>query len=118
MLLSTKNALRKKNSKGFTLIELLLVISIIAVLTAVAVFAIAGISNKSNRAACTSDVATVQAASDAYYAGNNAYAASIAALVTANLLRSAPSNAAYTLALSTTTGAVTVSSPVGGCASL
>ena len=104
--------------RGFTLIELLLVISIIAVLTAVAVFAIAGISNKSKRASCTSDVATVQDASDNYYVGHNAYAADIPTLVAANLLRSAPSSAAYTLALSTTNGAVTVTAPVGGCAAL
>ena len=104
---------RVKNStivrRGFSLVELLVVISIIAILTAVVVFSIKGVSNKSTKAACQSDVATVQAASDAYYASNNAYAATIAALVTANLIRSAPSSASYTLSLSTTDGSVTSS---------
>jgi general secretion pathway protein G len=88
------------------LVELLVVIVILGVLAGIVVFAVGGISNKSTRAACNSDVAAVQTAEEAYYAQNNAYT-TIAALVTANLLRSAPSNAGYVISASSTTGAVT-----------
>jgi len=66
------------------------VIVILGVLAAVAVFAVGGITNNSKTSACKSDVNTVQTASDAYYAQNNAYAASMAALKTATLLRQLP----------------------------
>lgn len=110
---------QRQGRRGFSLVELLVVITIIAVLTAVVVFSIRGVSNNSKKAACQSNVATVQKASDAYYAQNGSYAASIDALVTANLLRSAPTatvpNDGYTVTYVSATG--TVSSSVA-CSSL
>lgn len=96
-------------ARGFSLVELLVVISIIAVLTAVVAFSVRGVSNKSNRAACQADVASVQAATDAFWVANNAWPANVAALVSGNLLRSAPSSSVYTVSVSSTTGAVTSS---------
>jgi prepilin-type N-terminal cleavage/methylation domain-containing protein len=97
---------RRDGEAGFTLVELLVVIVILGVLAGIVVFAVGGISNKSTRAACNSDVNTVQTAEEAYYAQNNAYT-TIANLVTAKLLRSAPSNAGYVISANAATGAVT-----------
>ena len=97
---------RRDGEAGFTLVELLVVIVILGVLAGIVVFAVGGVSNKSTRAACNSDVNTVQTAEEAYYAQNNAYT-TIANLVTAKLLRSAPSNAGYVVSANAATGAVT-----------
>jgi len=95
---------------GFTLIELLIVIVILGILAAVVVFAVGGITDKGKASACKSDLKTVETAQEAYYAGSNlgngAYAGSVAALVTAKLLRSAPNGSGYTISTDTT-GAVT-----------
>ncbi len=108
----TRKAMERRSSgeAGFTLVELLVVIVVLGVLASVVVFAVGGISGKSKGAACKSDVATVQTASDAYYALNNAYAADIPALVTANLLKSAPvTTNGYTIGYAASTGVVTAS---------
>ncbi len=107
-----QESMRKRHSgeAGFTLVELLVVIVILGVLAGIVVFAVGGITNNSTKSACKSDVATAQTAEDAYYAQNNAYVA-IPALVTAKLLRAAPTLTGYTFAADTTTGTVT-SSPV------
>ena len=57
---------RNSDEGGFTLVELLVVIAILGILAAVAVFAIGGTAKTSKGAACKTDVATVQTASDAY----------------------------------------------------
>ena len=106
---------KKRQNAGFTLIELLLVISIVAILTAVAVFSIASVSSRSRRAACQADIIEVQKASDAYYTAHQTFAPDIATLVTGNLLRNAPSNASYTISLSTANGGV---SSAPACSSL
>jgi general secretion pathway protein G len=82
-----------KPDEGFTLIELLIVIVILGVLAAVVVFSVSGISSRGTSQACKSDAASVQTASEAYYAQNSAYASNVTALVTANLLKSAPPTA-------------------------
>ena len=109
---------RNSDELGFTLVELLVVIVILGVLAAVAVFAVGGITDNSKKSACKADVSVVQAASDAYYAQNNTYAASIAALKTANLLRQVPATTnGYTVVLSSTDGSVTGGTGTGyaGC---
>ncbi|MGY1736187.1 type II secretion system protein [Geodermatophilus sp. SYSU D00684] len=90
MLAYIRNA--RKNDEGFTLIELLMVIVILGVLAGIVVFAVQGINDDSETAACQADARTVVTAQEAYYAQNDAYAASTTALVTAELLRSAPAN--------------------------
>ena len=79
---------RNSDEGGFTLVELLVVIAIIGILAGVAVFAISGTTGKSKSAACKSDVAVVQTASDAFTAASptNAVAADVSALVPAYLL--------------------------------
>jgi general secretion pathway protein G len=105
-----QEAMRKRRSgeEGFTLIELLIVIVILGVLAAIVVFAVGGITDKGNTSACKSDLKTVETAQEAYYAQKGEYAASVDALVTAKLLREAPSSTKYTIT-ATDTGAVTAS---------
>ena len=79
-------------TRGFTLIELLVVIVILGVLGAVVVFSVRGVTNDSQDAACDTEKRTLETAVEAYYAQNGSYAADGDALVTANLIREAPSN--------------------------
>ena len=96
----------RTNESGFTLVELLIVIVILGVLAGIVVFSVQGITSRGKAAACKSDIASVQVASEAYYALNKAYV-DTPALVTANLLKAAPTQ--ETVSVSTTTGAVTAS---------
>ena len=110
---------RRDGEGGFTLIELLIVIVILGVLAAVVVFAVGGITDKGKASACKSDLKTVETAQETYYAasnlGNGTYAANVAALVTAKLLRSAPNGSGYT---STTTNTGVVTANPANCAGL
>ena len=103
-----QETMRKHRSgeEGFTLIELLIVIVILGILAAIVVFAVGGITDKGNKSACKSDLKTVETAQEAYYAQNGSYAANVGALVTAKLLREAPSSTKYTITANNT-GAVT-----------
>src|SRR2546422_6376135 len=90
--------MRKMQSQdGLTLIELLIVIVILGILAAIVVFAVGGITDKGKAAACKADRGTIEVASEAYYAQNGSYAATMDALVAAKLLRETPSSTAYTV---------------------
>lgn len=102
---------KKRQEEGFTLIELLIVIVILGILAAIVVFAVGGITDKGERSACLSDYKNVEVAQEAHFAKTNPskYAASVTALVTANLLREEPP-AKYKIATSVS-GAVTHECP-------
>lgn len=70
----------KKHDEGFTLIELLIVIVILGILAGVVVFAVSGITDQGQDSACEADRATLEVAVEAYYAQNNRYPDSQAAL--------------------------------------
>ncbi|QSR25787.1 pilus assembly protein PilA [Nocardioides aromaticivorans] len=83
----------RREDRGFTLIELLIVIIILGVLAAIVVFSVRGITDRGDKAACKANLSTLQTASEAYYAKNNAYAADAAALVSGGFLQSDPTAA-------------------------
>jgi general secretion pathway protein G len=104
----------RQNQDGFTLVELLIVIVILGILAGIVVFAVNGITDRGIDSACKTDIQTVQAASEAYYAQNSAWAADIATLVSSGLIQKAPSSGDYTIAYDKTTGAVTGTLTKGG----
>lgn len=84
---------------GFTLIELLIVIVILGILAGIVVFSVSGISGKADQASCKTNVATIQAAAEAYALDNGgAYPGSVGALVSGKYIREAPSTGSYTIA--------------------
>jgi general secretion pathway protein G len=103
----------RQNDKGFTLVELLIVIVILGVLAGIVVFAVNGITDRGEVAACKADVKTVQVASEAYYAKNGSYAATVGALAPAFLHAPTPNEdpaavgAKYYITYTAATGAVT-----------
>ena len=61
------------NNKGFTLIELLVVVAIIAILAAIAIPQYAKYRKRAQDAAALSDLKTIQATAEAYYADHLVY---------------------------------------------
>jgi prepilin-type N-terminal cleavage/methylation domain-containing protein len=61
---------RHSGQGGFTLIELLVVIAVLAVLAGIVIFNVTGVANRGASSACSTDLKSVQTASDAYYADN------------------------------------------------
>ena len=94
---------------GFTLIELLIVIVILGILAAIVVFAVGGITDKGNKAACKSDLKSVETAVEAYKAQNSSYPpAGYGSLVPSFLREQPPTDKGYTITVGAN-GAVTAS---------
>lgn len=72
---------------GFSLVEIIVVIVILGILAAVAVLGVSGVTHDGNKAACVTDVRTIQTAADAYFARNAQGAANLQVLLTAGLLQ-------------------------------
>ncbi len=81
---------QRKSEDGFTLIELLIVIVVLGILAAIVVFGVATFRGDATKSACNADAKSVEVASQAYFAKNGGYAASIAVLASDKYLQSAP----------------------------
>lgn len=82
---------RSLGAKGFTLIELLIVIIILGILAAVVVLGVNSLKGGSVKAACQTEVKTVEAAAAAYASDNNGtFPAAISDLTGGTYLKSKP----------------------------
>jgi general secretion pathway protein G len=108
----------RQNQDGFTLVELLIVIVILGILAGIVVFAVNGITDRGIDSSCKTDIQTVQAASEAYYAQKGGWAAAIGVaddtnpndLIGAGFLAKPPTSTKYTItyyAVDTVVGTVT-----------
>jgi prepilin-type N-terminal cleavage/methylation domain-containing protein len=95
----------RKDEGGFTLIELLIVIVVLGILAGIVVFGVGTFRQDATTAACRADAKSVEVAAEAYNAKTGGYPANIAALVTANYLKAAPTSTGLTY--NAATGAVT-----------
>ena len=84
--------------KGFTLIELVVVIVILSALSGTLALSMKGVSGGAKTAACRADVASVNAAGNAYLtlSADGLPARSLDALVAAGFLLSKPQDVEYT----------------------
>src|SRR5690242_13852381 len=73
-----------KRTGGFTIVELLIVIVVIAILAAITVVAYNGIQNRTNDAAIQSDLNVMAKKMELYFAENNQYPTTQAALDSLN----------------------------------
>lgn len=96
---------RDERENGFTLIELLIVIVVLGILAGIVVLGLGTFRQDATTAACKADAKQIEVASDAFIARpNNAAgtpAADVAALVAANLLKSAPTSTGWTYTAAT-----------------
>ena len=104
----------RDDDKGFTLIELLIVIVVLGILAGIVVFGVGTFRSDSTVAACKANLKTVSNASDAFTASSptGAFPASVAALVTAKYLKTAPAGS-FAISVDPATGLA--SSTVSGC---
>jgi general secretion pathway protein G len=105
----------RKEESGFTLIELLIVVIVLGVLAAIVLFALGTFTKDSAAAACETDGKQVETANTAYFAKNNANG-SIAQLVSAGYLKSAPKTDNYTIAIASGVVTGTLTAANGGTA--
>jgi prepilin-type N-terminal cleavage/methylation domain-containing protein len=96
---------QNERQDGFTLIELLIVIVVLGILAGIVVLGLGTFRADATTAACKADAKQVQTASDAFMAGPTnltaAPAANVAALVTAKLLKAAPTSTGWTYVAAT-----------------
>ena len=72
----------EREDKGFTLIEILIAIVLVGILSAVAVVGISNLVSKGTASACTASNDAAKAASTVYFASNNVFPTTMAAMVT------------------------------------
>ena len=89
-LLTAREARRSED--GFTLIELLIVIVVLGILAGIVVFGVGTFRDDAEAAACDADAKTVSVAAEAANAQTGSYPASIAAMVTAGYIKTAPTS--------------------------
>lgn len=83
----------KKSIAGFTLIELLVVIAIIGILSSVVLASLGSTRKKGRDARRLTDIRQLETALELYYDDNrNSYPPNLAALVTANVIPSIPTD--------------------------
>ena len=79
-----------QNEKGFTLIELMVVVLIIGILVAIAIPVFSNTATTARLRACEANLRTIDGSISQYQAEFNTDPADVAALVTAQFLRSSP----------------------------
>lgn len=109
----------RETESGFTLIELLIVIVILGILAAIVVFAVGTATTDSKKNACKADVKTVNVALEAYKAKNGSYPTTPSTDLVASsnggpFLKTFPSSADYTIAVSGGTASGTLTAG-GSC---
>lgn len=75
-----KSISKIKKERGFTIVELLVVIVVIGILAAITIVSYTGITAKANKAAAIQNSSSVMTAADAYFAENQLYPTTTAAL--------------------------------------
>ena len=95
----------RQDDKGFTLIEILIAIVLIGILSAVAVVGISNLVGKGSTSACTASLDAAKAGSAVYFADNQSYPATLAALA---------DNVHFTLPTGVTVNASAGTNPVSG----
>jgi prepilin-type N-terminal cleavage/methylation domain-containing protein len=87
------------NQKGFSLIEVSIVSVTLSGLAAIAIFSVNNSAPRAEGTACTADVRNVRLAEEAYFVQTNDYAETIAALIDAGTLKTAPPAGEVTITL-------------------
>ena len=110
-----KQRATEESDGGFTLIELLIVIVVLGILAAVVVFSLGSVTGNAAKAACASDVSTVNTGAAAYNANNGSFPALKSDLTGTTAggpyIQSWPKNSHYSILYSA--GVITVKGPLG-----
>ena len=103
---------KQTGAAGFTLIELLIVIVILGILAGIVVFAVGNARGDSVTASCSADKKTINTAAEAGKAKTGTYPTTLAAMVTANLIKAVPNGGTnYTIVYDAVTGTATNTCP-------